>query len=117
MDGRGVYTSTVEQKLYTICKQIILLDTISPSFIFRRGLENVTDVEDAQRANLNCKERLDSLVLEWSYSSDTRETEYVVLDMLQPHTKLKELTIKSYAGKEFSSWVGVLLSLIWCSCA
>nr|AKU37069.1 FB_Mr5-like protein [Malus x robusta] len=72
-------------------------------------LENVTDVEDAQRANLNCKERLDSLVLEWSHSSNTRETESAVLDMLQPHTKLKELTIKSYAGKEFSSWVGVPL--------
>ncbi|XP_048425957.1 putative disease resistance RPP13-like protein 1 [Pyrus x bretschneideri] len=70
------------------------------------GLENVTDVEDARRANLKCKERLDSLVLEWSHSSDTRETESDVLDMLQPHTKIKELTIKRYAGKKFSSWVG-----------
>ncbi|XP_050110478.1 putative disease resistance protein At3g14460 [Malus sylvestris] len=35
--------------------------------------------------------------------------ESAVLDMLQPHTKLKELTIKSYAGKEFSSWVAVFL--------
>ncbi|KAB2607315.1 disease resistance RPP13-like protein 1 [Pyrus ussuriensis x Pyrus communis] len=69
-------------------------------------LENVTDVEDARRANLKCKERLDSLVLEWSRSRDTRETESTVLDMLQPHTKIKELTIKRYAGKEFSSWVG-----------
>ncbi|CAN6556103.1 unnamed protein product [Malus baccata var. baccata] len=69
-------------------------------------LENVTDVEDAQRADLKCKEWLDSLVLEWSHSSDTRETESAVLDMLQPHRKIKELTIKSYAGKEFSSWVG-----------
>ncbi|XP_048426012.1 putative disease resistance protein At3g14460 [Pyrus x bretschneideri] len=69
-------------------------------------LENVTDVEDARRANLKCKERLDSLVLEWSHSSDTGETESAVLDMFQPHTKIKELTIKSYAGKEFSSWVG-----------
>ncbi|KAM1099045.1 hypothetical protein ACFX15_005429 [Malus domestica] len=69
-------------------------------------LENVTDVEDAQRADLKCKEWLDSLVLKWSRSSDTRETESAVLDMLQPHRKIKELTIKSYAGKEFSSWVG-----------
>nr|BBC44085.1 predicted putative disease resistance RPP13-like protein 1 [Malus domestica] len=69
-------------------------------------LENVTDVEDAWRANLKCKERLDSLVLEWSHSSDTREMESAVLDMLEPHRKIKELTIKSYAGKEFSSWVG-----------
>ncbi|CAN6556198.1 unnamed protein product [Malus baccata var. baccata] len=70
------------------------------------GLENVTDVEDARRANLKCKERLDSLVLKWYHSSDTRETESAVLDMLQPHTKLKELTIKGYAREEFSSWVG-----------
>ncbi|KAM2244435.1 hypothetical protein ACFXTI_005505 [Malus domestica] len=62
-------------------------------------LENVIDVEDARRANLKCKERLDSLVLEWSHSSNTRETESAVLDMLQPNTKLKELTIKSYARK------------------
>ncbi|KAM0998858.1 hypothetical protein FF1_005632 [Malus domestica] len=69
-------------------------------------LENVTDFEDAQKADLKCKEWLDSLVLEWSHSSDTRETESALLDMLQPHRKIKELTIKSYAGKEFSSWVG-----------
>ncbi|XP_048426019.1 putative disease resistance RPP13-like protein 1 [Pyrus x bretschneideri] len=69
-------------------------------------LENVTDVEDARRANLKCKDRLDSLVLKWSYLSDTEETESAVLDMLQPHTNLKELTIKSYTGEEFSSWVG-----------
>ncbi|CAN6556200.1 unnamed protein product [Malus baccata var. baccata] len=70
------------------------------------GLENVTHVEDARRANLTCKERLDSLVLKWYDSSETRETESAVLDMLQPHTKLKELTIKGYAREEFSSWVG-----------
>ncbi|TQD85019.1 hypothetical protein C1H46_029410 [Malus baccata] len=70
------------------------------------GLENVTDVEDAQRANLKYKARLDSLVLKWSHSSDTREMESAVLDMLEPHRKIKEITIKSYAGKEFSSWVG-----------
>ncbi|CAN6556201.1 unnamed protein product [Malus baccata var. baccata] len=70
------------------------------------GLENVTNVEDARRANLKCKERLDSLVLKWYHSSDTRETESAVLDMLQPHTKLEKLTIKGYAREEFSSWVG-----------
>ncbi|CAN6556112.1 unnamed protein product [Malus baccata var. baccata] len=32
--------------------------------------------------------------------------ESAVLDMLEPHRKIKELTIKSYAGREFSSWVG-----------
>ncbi|CAN6556101.1 unnamed protein product [Malus baccata var. baccata] len=69
-------------------------------------LENVTDFEDAQKADLKCKEWLDSLVLEWSHSSNTRETESAVLDMLQPHRKINKLTIKSYAGKEFSSWVG-----------
>ncbi|XP_028954535.2 putative disease resistance RPP13-like protein 1 [Malus domestica] len=69
-------------------------------------LENVTDVEDAQWANLKYKVRLDSLVLKWSHSSDTREMESTVLDMLEPHREIKELTIKSYAGKKFSSWVG-----------
>ncbi|VVA41023.1 PREDICTED: putative disease resistance, partial [Prunus dulcis] len=36
-------------------------------------LENVIEAEDAQWANLKCKERLDELVLEWS--DNTRETQ------------------------------------------
>ncbi|KAL6288590.1 hypothetical protein ACE6H2_006100 [Prunus campanulata] len=67
-------------------------------------LENVIDAEDARRANLKCKERLDELALEWS--SDTQETQLGVLDRLEPHIMLKILKIKGYAGLLFSAWIG-----------
>ncbi|XP_004309277.1 PREDICTED: putative disease resistance protein At3g14460-like, partial [Fragaria vesca subsp. vesca] len=57
-------------------------------------LENVTCVEDARSANLKSKERLEALFLEWSSSSVSTEDAAIVLDMLQPHSKLKKLTIK-----------------------
>ncbi|PRQ21241.1 putative P-loop containing nucleoside triphosphate hydrolase, leucine-rich repeat domain, L [Rosa chinensis] len=69
-------------------------------------LENVIGVEDARSANLNSKERLEALLLEWSYSSVSTEISSVVLDMLRPHSKLKELSISGYAGLKFSTWIG-----------
>ncbi|KAI5341988.1 hypothetical protein L3X38_009863 [Prunus dulcis] len=67
-------------------------------------LENVIEAEDAQWANLKCKERLDELVLEWS--DNTRETQLGVLDRLEPHRMLKILIIRGYAGLKFSAWIG-----------
>ncbi|XP_004309059.1 PREDICTED: putative disease resistance protein At3g14460-like [Fragaria vesca subsp. vesca] len=69
-------------------------------------LENVIRVEDARSANLKSKERLEALFLEWSSSSVSTEDAAIVLDMLQPHSKLKELTIKGYGGLKFSTWIG-----------
>nr|XP_011470448.1 PREDICTED: putative disease resistance protein At3g14460 [Fragaria vesca subsp. vesca] len=69
-------------------------------------LENVICVEDARSANLKSKERLEALFLEWSSSSVSTEDAAIVLDMLQPHSKLKKLTIKGYAGLRFSTWIG-----------
>ncbi|KAL6288759.1 hypothetical protein ACE6H2_006269 [Prunus campanulata] len=67
-------------------------------------LENVIDAEDARRANLKCRERLDELVLEWS--DNTQETQLGVLDRLEPHRMLKNLIIRGYAGLKFSAWIG-----------
>ncbi|XP_004309051.1 PREDICTED: putative disease resistance protein At3g14460-like [Fragaria vesca subsp. vesca] len=69
-------------------------------------LENVICVEDARSANLKSKERLEALFLEWSSSSVSTVDAAIVLDMLQPHSKLKKLTIKGYGGLEFSTWIG-----------
>ncbi|XP_061996651.1 putative disease resistance RPP13-like protein 1 [Rosa rugosa] len=69
-------------------------------------LENVVFVEDARSASLKSKERLEALFLSWSSSSDSTEIADHVLDMLQPHTKLKELTIEGYDGLKFSTWIG-----------
>ncbi|XP_008231488.2 PREDICTED: putative disease resistance RPP13-like protein 1 [Prunus mume] len=67
-------------------------------------LENVIDAEDARKADLKSKERVDKLVLEWS--DNTQETQLGVLDRLEPHRMLKKLIIRGYAGLEFSTWIG-----------
>ncbi|CAL9004240.1 unnamed protein product, partial [Prunus brigantina] len=68
------------------------------------SLENVIDAEDARKADLKSKERVDELVLEWS--DNAQETQLGVLDRLEPHRKLEKLIIRGYAGLEFSTWIG-----------
>ncbi|KAG5564323.1 hypothetical protein RHGRI_000505 [Rhododendron griersonianum] len=73
------------------------------------GLENVTDALDARRANLKDKQGLDVLLMKWSNVSDNARNgsvESKVLDMLEPHNKLKELSIYGYSGLKFPTWVG-----------
>ncbi|KAF2287449.1 hypothetical protein GH714_000517 [Hevea brasiliensis] len=72
-------------------------------------LENVTDIQHASEANLISKQGLDVLKLNWASEFDDSRNERVerdVLDMLQPHNKLKELTIRCYGGVTFPAWVG-----------
>ncbi|KAK3228306.1 hypothetical protein Dsin_008168 [Dipteronia sinensis] len=57
------------------------------------------------------KDDIKVLQLEWdSKFDDSRKevSEKEALDLLQPHKNLKELTIKYYGGKRFSSWIGDL---------
>ncbi|GAV59464.1 LOW QUALITY PROTEIN: NB-ARC domain-containing protein/LRR_8 domain-containing protein, partial [Cephalotus follicularis] len=85
------------------------------NFKFLRGelcisnLENVTDAQDAREANLNEKKDLDGVVLKWSsVFDDSRKAkiEKDVLRMLRPHQNLKKLSIISYGGNGFPSWLG-----------
>ncbi|KAG5564312.1 hypothetical protein RHGRI_000495 [Rhododendron griersonianum] len=73
------------------------------------GLENVADALDARRANLKDKQGLDVLSMEWSNISNNSRNGNVesrVIDMLEPHKKLKELSIIGYGGFPFPNWVG-----------
>ncbi|RVW40701.1 putative disease resistance RPP13-like protein 1 [Vitis vinifera] len=73
------------------------------------GLQNVVNVRDAIEAKLEDKEYLEKLVLEWIGIFDSTRDEKVeneILDMLQPHENLKNLSIEYYGGTEFPSWVG-----------
>ena len=73
------------------------------------GLQNVVNVRDAIEAKLEDKEYLEKLVLEWTHIFDStrdEEVENEILDMLQPHENLKNLSIEYYGGTEFPSWVG-----------
>ncbi|PRQ55754.1 putative P-loop containing nucleoside triphosphate hydrolase, leucine-rich repeat domain, L [Rosa chinensis] len=66
-------------------------------------LENVNDIEDAKRADFVSKEGLEAFLLEWG---GLGEKELELLNMLEPHRKLKVLSIKGYGGLEFSTWMG-----------
>ncbi|KAK3188555.1 hypothetical protein Dsin_028116 [Dipteronia sinensis] len=73
-------------------------------------LENVGGVDqDTREAILSNKKGLKVLELEWSYEFDNSRNEVEeknVLEMLQPHTNLRNLTLKWYGGKRFPSWLG-----------
>ncbi|KAM3686004.1 hypothetical protein ACJW31_11G163800 [Castanea mollissima] len=83
-------------------------------------LENVLDVEDARRANLLGKKNLNVLVMKWESELDQRAS-LDILDMLQPSTTVKEMSIDGYVGAKFPTWFGhpsfsnmVLLSIERC---
>ncbi|CAL5380955.1 unnamed protein product [Camellia sinensis] len=73
------------------------------------GLQNVVVPLAAREANLNDKNALDVLSMEWSVNSDDSRdgrVETEMLDMLQPHKNLKELHIEGYLGTGFPTWIG-----------
>uniref|UniRef100_A0A7N2LKG9 Disease resistance RPP13-like protein 1 n=1 Tax=Quercus lobata TaxID=97700 RepID=A0A7N2LKG9_QUELO len=73
------------------------------------SLENVLDVEDARRANLNGKKNLDALEIKWGFAlNDLQDASIAkdVLDMLRPWTTVKELSIDGYIGVQFPTWLG-----------
>ncbi|CAL5381808.1 unnamed protein product [Camellia sinensis] len=74
------------------------------------GIANVVDPFDARGVCLNDKQGIDVLTMLWSSESlDGLRNEMVeteVLDILQPHKKLKELHIRGYHGMSFPTWIG-----------
>ncbi|CAL9114456.1 unnamed protein product, partial [Musa textilis] len=74
-------------------------------------LENVESKQEASKANLNDKQYLDELALEWTpvdgSSLDGNElvVSEEVLEGLQPHQALKRLTIERYNGVRSPSWL------------
>ncbi|XP_058758789.1 putative disease resistance RPP13-like protein 1 [Vicia villosa] len=71
-------------------------------------LQNVNDPNEAFKANMKMKERIDKLALEWDYGtafSDQRNHR-IVLEHMQPSTNLKSLTIKGYGGVSVPNWLG-----------
>ncbi|KAL0907378.1 hypothetical protein M5K25_021784 [Dendrobium thyrsiflorum] len=72
------------------------------------GLENVVDHEDAKSANLYSKPYVESLTLIWKCGTydECARNDKSILEGLQPHTNLKELTIDGYNSSSFPSWFG-----------
>lgn len=78
------------------------------------GLENVKTAREAKDANLKDKQYLQDLILQWHNDEvdidiqDEEEAENVaeqVLESLQPHAYLQELTIRGYEGGAFPAWM------------
>ncbi|XP_020684794.2 disease resistance protein RGA2 isoform X1 [Dendrobium catenatum] len=73
------------------------------------GLQNVVSPEDAKSANLHSKPHIKSLTLSWrnnKVDDECNKREKAILDNLQPHTNLEELTIHGYSGNNFPTWFG-----------
>ncbi|KAG8646213.1 hypothetical protein MANES_10G133713v8 [Manihot esculenta] len=76
------------------------------------SLENVEveDIRDAGFANLKDKPGITELHLKWTdeFSYDLRNPshEEQVLNSMQPHHSLSSLSITSFSGRKFPSWLG-----------
>ncbi|KAJ9685444.1 hypothetical protein PVL29_017472 [Vitis rotundifolia] len=72
-------------------------------------LQNVADARDALESNIKGKECLNRLELNWeddnAIAGDSHDAASV-LEKLQPHSNLKELSIGCYYGAKFPSWLG-----------
>ena len=72
------------------------------------SLENVLDVEEARKANLNGKKGLDALVMKWEHAVDDIQDSGIaidVLNMLRPNIMVKTLFIEGYVGTQFPTWL------------
>ncbi|XP_044495668.1 putative disease resistance protein At3g14460 [Mangifera indica] len=87
------------------------------SLEFLKGELCISKLENAKQTCgfiLNNKRDLKVLSLEWGSQFDVPRNEGEekdVLEMLKPHSHLEELTIRSYGGLKFSSWLSTSSSL------
>ncbi|WKA01847.1 hypothetical protein VitviT2T_020103 [Vitis vinifera] len=72
------------------------------------NMENVVSVNDALRANMKDKSYLYELIFGWGTSGVTQSgaTTHDILNKLQPHPNLKQLSITNYPGEGFPNWLG-----------
>jgi NB-ARC domain len=74
-------------------------------------LENVEGLEDAARACLNNKEHVRWLILSWSPGRNNSSgnggmvIDQNIIEGLQPHPNLQELSIVNYGGRTPASWL------------
>ncbi|KAL4614023.1 hypothetical protein ACB092_07G025400 [Castanea dentata] len=81
-----------------------------------KELDNVRNSVEAKNANLIGKQNLHSLSLVWQRDNKSHVLDHVedVLDGLQPHSNLKELSIYNYHGSKIPTWIqgSVLCDLV-----
>ncbi|VAI78570.1 unnamed protein product [Triticum turgidum subsp. durum] len=72
-----------------------------------RFLENVKNREEAAKSDLDLKEHISKLELQWESCDGAHDIDkgFEVLDVLKPHRNLHELTISGYPGVKSPSWL------------
>ncbi|MED6137525.1 hypothetical protein PIB30_065739 [Stylosanthes scabra] len=72
-------------------------------------LEKVKNSGEALEAKMGNKKHINTLEFKWFPDGDIDDvqTERDILDKLQPHQNLKELTIYGYRGEIFPDWLGL----------
>ncbi|KAJ9685557.1 hypothetical protein PVL29_017554 [Vitis rotundifolia] len=72
------------------------------------NLQNIVYATDALEANLKEKKDVEELVFSWDPNAIVGDSDNQtrVLEWLQPHNKLKRLTIGYYCGENFPNWLG-----------
>nr|XP_017217964.1 PREDICTED: putative disease resistance RPP13-like protein 1 [Daucus carota subsp. sativus] len=79
-------------------------------------LRHVVNMEEASKAKLCQKPRIQHLLLDWSNNENEREDKEFnyedVMKGLEPHTYLKELTIDNFMAKKFASWITMMDNLV-----
>ncbi|XP_060170995.1 putative disease resistance protein RGA3 [Lycium barbarum] len=68
------------------------------------GSFRISSVEEAREAEMN-KKHLNELELQWEQYPDDFISVEDILECLQPHVSLKELTISFYSGFRFPTWM------------
>ncbi|MBA0841867.1 hypothetical protein Goarm_001725, partial [Gossypium armourianum] len=83
-------------------KELGSLNELRGEFEIRR-LQRVRDKQEANGANLHLKEKLCKLIFDFKGSDSDNSEE--VMESLQPHSNLQSLTVSSYQGNSFPSWM------------
>ncbi|KAJ0979117.1 hypothetical protein J5N97_014591 [Dioscorea zingiberensis] len=72
-------------------------------------LENVEKIDDAKEAELQNKQYLEKLMLQWSPATNSNRQNSLpaeeLIKYLQPHNRLKHLRIDLYDGTQFPQWL------------
>ncbi|GAA0167970.1 antimicrobial response protein [Lithospermum erythrorhizon] len=90
-----IHGSVVEQLgKFQLCESLVMF-----------GLENVTS-ERARRVELRNKKCIENLTLKWSGFAECSQDELNIISILDPHTNVKQLSIKGYRGTSFPDWLG-----------
>ncbi|XP_050210370.1 putative disease resistance protein RGA3 [Mercurialis annua] len=66
-------------------------------------LENVRDKEEAEKANLKKKQKITSLIFEWTCVENSSNED--VLEALEPHPNIERIEIRYYSGDKFPMWL------------